>query len=126
MKIPYNFLGVEQLASEYREYFISQQILPGDFPRSLEKTRLPGDSIRDLWIPKQTLGWSHLQQPLSSGHVNSLTIPLKGHVEFADLPGVDGAFFLEKEHFHISMLSLQSKGKPMVNSPLIRSYLLGG
>ena len=34
--------------------------------------QLPGDSIRDLFIPKR---WRSRLQPLSSGHVNSLTIP---------------------------------------------------
>ena len=106
MKIPYNFLGVEQLASEYREYFISQQILPGDFPRSLEKTNKTTRWFNSWPLDSQTnVGLVTFTTTSEFGsRFYTLTIPLKGHVEFADLPGVDGASFLEKEHFHFSVI----------------------
>ena len=44
---------------------------------------MPGDSSRDLFIPKR---WVGHQQPLSSGHVNSPS--QKGHLT-AELPGAE-------------------------------------
>ena len=45
----------------------------------------PGDSIRDQTLSHNSLSWS-LNSPLSSGHVNSLTGPQKGHF-LAELSG---------------------------------------
>ena len=78
------------------------------FRDPLEKTTRPGDSIRDLFDSQRNVGLVTFTTQALTVRVTFLLThspsPLKGHVELADVPGVDGAFSLEKEHFHIYVI----------------------